>query len=172
MTMRVPLALGVAALVAALAACGNGSRRSASATAPTTTVTRAPAIVSKAVYVARMRKLGATLGTEVNDVYPISTGAQGSALEKETEQKLERARVMFERVLAGVRSMQPPRAVAGDHRRLERGLAAIGAELQQVVADLRAGNLQASLEPSRLAGLNLVTAATANMQRKGYDVLG
>jgi hypothetical protein len=176
MTMRLPLALGVAGLVATLAACGGGSHPPASATktrpAPATTVPRAPANVSKAVYVVRMRRLGATLGAEVNRVYPISTGTPGSALEAQTERNLEHARVVFEHVLAGVQSMRPPHAVAVDHRRLERGLVEVAAELQQVIDDLRGGKFQASIAPSRLSALNVISAATSSMQRKGFDVVG
>lgn len=173
--------LGAVGVALALAGCGGGGRppsttetRATGATTTTTTTAAStrPAAVSKAAYVARMRALGRTLGDEVGKIYPISTGVRGSALESATERRLEHARAVIERVLAGVRSMHPPHAVASDQRRLERGLAGIAAELGQLVTDIRNGDYRSTLVPSQLEDLDLVTSATASMERKGYDVLG
>lgn len=119
-----------------------------------------------------MRALGRTLGDEVGKIYPISTGARGSALEAATERRLVHARAVIEHVLAGVRSMQAPHAVAFDQRRLERGLAGIAAELGQLVRGIRDGDYRSTLVPSQLEDLSIVTSATSSMERKGYDVLG
>ena len=162
------LAVSTAALVAG---CGGGTH-SAATTQPAATSKVKPEHVSKAVYVARMRSLGKTLGGEVNRIYPIQTGTRGSALEKATIQRLARAQVVVLHVGAGVHAMRPPKPIAADQRRLERGLAGMASELGQLVSDVRNGDIRDTMTPSRLNGLTLITSATNRMEKKGYDVLG
>lgn len=173
-------ATGLAALASAsalVAGCGGGTHSAATTattrSATTTTATTVtPVRVSKTAYVARMRSLGKTLGTEMDRLYPISTGTRGSALEKATIKRLERAQGVVLHVLASVRGLQPPQSIAADQRRLEQGLAGVASELGQVVSDLRRGDIRATQTPSRLPDLTLITSATTAMEKKGYDVLG
>jgi hypothetical protein len=163
------------AVLTVLSGCGGAGHTSSTTTAATTTAAAAPTtttVLHKDAYVAKMQGLGKTMGDEFNRIYPIDSGLRGSATEKATVKRLEHGEAVFGQVLATVRGIRPPAPVAADQRRLEQGLAGVVAELSQVIKALQEGNLAATLAPSRLPDLSLVTSATANMEKKGFDVLG
>jgi hypothetical protein len=175
--MRSTIAHAAAALtvLTVLSGCGGGGHTPSTTTAATTTAIAAPTtttVLHKDAYVAKMRTLGKTMGDEFNRIYPIDSGLRGSATEKATVKRLEHGEAVFGQVLATVRGIRPPAPVAADQRRLEQGLAGVVADLGQVIKALQAGNIAATIEPSRLPGISLVTSATASMEKKGFDVLG
>jgi hypothetical protein len=163
-------------LVAALAGCGGGVRTSSpttgAATTEATTATTTTTALGKGAYVIKMRALGKTIGDEFNRLYPIDSGLRGSATERATVKRLQHGEAVFGQVLASVRGIRPPAPVAADQRRLERGLAGVAAELGQVIKALQEGNIAATIAPSRLSDISLVTSATSSMEKKGFDVLG
>jgi hypothetical protein len=162
-------------VVAAFSGCGGGGHSSSTTTRTTTTAAAAPTTTTalgKGAYVAEMRALGKTIGAEFNRIYPIDSGLRGSATEKATMKRLEHGEAVFGQVLATVRGIHPPAPVASDQRQLERGLAGVAAELGQVVKALQAGDISATIVPSRLSDISLVMSATADMEKRGFDVLG
>jgi hypothetical protein len=177
--MNRPIVIRAAAaltIVAALAGCGGGSHTPSTTTEATTTKAAAAptttTVLAKTAYVAKMRALGKTIGVEFNRIYPIDSGLRGSATEKATVKRLQHGEAVFGQVLATVRGIRPPAPVAADQRLLEQGLAGVTAELGQVIKALQEGNIAATLAPSRLPDISLVTSATATMAKKGFDVLG
>jgi hypothetical protein len=163
------------AIVAAVAGCGGGGKTASSTSAETTTTTAAPTTTTdlgKSAYVTKMRALGKTIGDEFNKIYPIDSGLRGSATEKATVKRLEHGQAVFGQVLGTVRGIHPPAPLAADQRQLEQGLAGVAAELGQVVKALQAGDINATIVPSRLSDISLVMSATADMEKRGFDVLG
>jgi hypothetical protein len=161
-------------VVAALSGCGGGGK-TASTTTATTTAVAAPTTTTdlgKSAYVTKMRALGKTIGDEFNTIYPIDSGLRGSATEKATVKRLQHGEAVFTQVLTTVRSIRPPAPLAADQRQLEQGLAGVAAELGQVVKALQAGDINATIVPSRLSDISLVMSATADMEKRGFDVLG
>ncbi len=161
-------------VVAALSGCGGGSKTSPTTTAATTaaaTTTTATDLGASA-YVTTMRALGKTIGDEFNRIYPIDSGLRGSATEKATVKRLQHGEAVFEQVLTSVRGIRPPAPLTTDQRQLEEGLAGVAGELHQVVKALQAGDINATIAPSRLSDISLVMSATADMEKRGFDVLG
>lgn len=161
-------------VVVALSGCGGGGKTSSTTTA-TTTAAAAPTATTdlgKSAYVTKMRALGKTIGDEFNTIYPIDSGVRGSATEKATVKRLQHGQTVFGQVLTSVRGIRPPAPLAADQRQLEQGLAGVAAELGQVVKALQAGDINATIVPSRLSDISLVMSATADMEKKGFDVLG
>jgi hypothetical protein len=154
---------------AVLSGCGGGGKApsTTAAVAPTTTTA-----LGKSAYVTKMRALGKTIGDEFNRLYPIDSGLRGSATEKATVKRLQHGEAVFGQVLVSVRGIRPPAPLTADQRQLEQGLAGVAAELDQVVKALQAGDINATIAPSRLSDISLVMSATADMEKRGFDVLG
>lgn len=167
----------VSALLAA-AGCGGGGKASAPPPASTTVATSAPTTTgaSKTVpqsdYVKTMQALGQRIGTVVSTVYPIDTGTRGSKLQAQTLKRLRHAHAVFASVLAQVRTLKAPAKIASEQRTLVRGLTGVTDDLAELVHAIERGDLRATMTPSRLTALTLITSATTKMESKGFDVLG
>jgi hypothetical protein len=119
-----------------------------------------------------MRQLGRELGKSVDGLYPIDSGRRGSNAERTMIAKLERTHAVVEEVLASLLRIVPPPRIETEHRRLERGVRGIAAEIEAVIRGLQTGDLASTITPSGLPSLSIITAATDGMERKGFDVLG
>lgn len=176
--MRLAAAPFAASALLAAAGCGGGGKTTAPPTTATTVATSAPTTTgaSKTVpqsdYVKTMQALGRRIGTVVSTVYPIDTGTRGSKLQAQTLKRLEHAHAVFVSVLAQVRTLKAPAKIAADQRMLVRGLTSVTDDLAELVHAIQTGDLRATMGPSRLTALTLITSATTRMENEGFDVLG
>jgi hypothetical protein len=170
---RQAAALAIVAVAASVVGCGGkGDNRAAAPVAATTVeTTRLTGSLGKQAYVRTLQQLGRRLGKSVDGLYPIDTGTRGSETSRRTIVKLQKTHVVLEDVLAKLMRIVPPPRVASDHRLLETGVRGIAADVEAVINDLRTGNLAASIGPSGLPSLPIITAATDAMEKKGFDVL-
>jgi hypothetical protein len=166
--------LAIVAAAASVTGCGGngGNGAAAPAAATTAATTRPTGPLAKQVYVRRLQLLGRRLGKSVDGLYPIDTGTRGSKTSHQTIAKLEKAHAVLEDVLAELVQIVPPPRVASDQRLLEAGVRGVAANVEAVIKALREGNLAASIAPSGLPSLPIITAATDAMEKKGFDVLG
>jgi hypothetical protein len=165
--------LAIVVAAASLTGCGgNGGNRAETPAARTTAATTTPTgPLGKRAYVKKLQHLGRRLGKSVDGLYPIDTGTRGSETSRRTVEKLQKAHVVLEDVLAELMRIVPPSRVASAHHLLEAGVRGIAADVAAVIKDLRTGNLAASIGPSGLPSLPIITAATDAMEKKGFDVL-
>jgi hypothetical protein len=178
--MRVLFSAGVVASALALAGCGGGRGGQASTTtapatttAPTTSNAVLPTLTTAEAqrYDQAMLSLGTKLGKAVDGLYPLDTGTPGSAEEKQAIAKLVRAHIVVSSVEKSLGRIQPPSAVAAEHRALRKDAHAVARQIAELATSLRTGDTDTFSALSQLPALARVTAETDAIRKKGYDVL-
>jgi hypothetical protein len=170
-------ALAAGALAIGAAGCGGGGSSSSSQTTTTTPAVTALTVpkvqLNKTAYERKMRTLGDQLGKSISDLYPLSTGTKGSATARATVVKLRKAQTVVSGVLAQLKQIVPPAAVATQHRQLENGVSTLVTQLGQMITNAKTGDIADFVAGSNLtAPLQMIHAAADAMKSAGYETVG
>jgi hypothetical protein len=175
----VAAALAAVALAIGATGCGGGGGNSSSSQTTTTTT---PAVtaptgqkvkLNKKAYERKMRVLGNQLGKSVNSLYPLSSGTKGSPTAKATVVKLQKAQTVVSGVLAQLRQIVPPAAIAKQHRQLENGVSTLVTQLGQMITNTETGDVADFVAGSNFtAPLQMINAAADAMNNAGYNIVG
>ena len=174
----VAAALAVGAVAIGATGCGGGGGgSSASQTTTTTPAATAPTgqkvKLDKKAYEQKMRQLGNQLGKSVNSLYPLSSGTKGSPTAKATVVKLQKAQTVVSGVLAQLRQIVPPAAIAKQHRQLENGVSTLVTQLRQMIKNTETGDVADFVAGSNFtAPLQMINAAADAMNNAGYNIIG
>jgi hypothetical protein len=175
----VAAALAAGALAVGASGCGGGGGKSGSTSTPATTsapasTTPAPKVqLDKKAYELRMRQLGNQLGKSINGLYPLSSGTKGSSTAKQTVIKLQKAQTVVSGVLAQLRQIVPPAAVAKQHLQLETGVHTLVVQLEQMITNTQSGDIADFVAGSNFtAPLQMINAAADAMNHRGYNIIG
>lgn len=171
--MRLVLSVSFLIPALALASCSAGSGKRAATVATTPAASLPTLSTAEALrYDKAMLRLGAKLGKTVDGLYPLDTGTPGSTDEKQTIAKLDRAHRAVSSVERSLGQIEPPAAIAAEHRTLRKNVHAVARQIAALATSLRTGDTDAFNALSQLPALAGVTAETDAIRQKGYDVLG
>ena len=84
----------------------------------------------------------------------------------------KRAHVVVSSVEKSLGRIQPPSAVAAEHRALRKDVHAVARQIAELATSLRTGDTETFNAHSQLPALAGVTAETDAIRQKGYDILG
>jgi hypothetical protein len=158
------------ALAAVAAGCGGSNHPSATAT---TTTTASPLKLGKVAYEKTMRTLGNRLGKSINGLYPLPSGAKGSATAEQTVVKLQNAKSVVAGVLAQLNRIVPPKPIVRQHRELVSGVRVLVRQLGTVIKDAQTGDIGGFVAGSNFTvGLQMINAAANSMTDRGYNIIG
>jgi hypothetical protein len=160
-----------ATVVLAAGCGGGGGSKSSSPTAGTTTAAAATtsaetsAPLAKAAYVSKMRVIGKSLSTSISSLTAATTPATAATA-------LEALRTDLRHAADRIESLTPPDAVKAQHAQLAKAVRDFADELGPVVAQLKAGNLQALSTFPTLKGYQEIQTASTAIVNKGYKIGG